>query len=212
MACAQIAICLMFRHLIDFPRMTKPAMLPSMRFTARCMVGVHVAITSSSVCWAIFSPRPATSEHTLPTPAPTTPSPSEVSLLKIVSGVYSGRGITPAACTADISFQAPVLQCQGQGEVVEAFRALNACSPEHVSEPHLLHVHGNVATVRLHQRYFGWLNVRSTLIVKLGEDGLTCEAFEERWNDLPLIAWEAARLSRRMNGILSSVLTPVFIR
>ena len=69
----------------------------------------------------------------------------------------------------------------------------------------------NTVVVLLHQRYFGFLAVRSTLVVDTEDDG-SIASIEERWNHAPLAELgPVLRYTRRINGILSSALTPLFV-
>ena len=66
--------------------------------------------------------------------------------------------------------------------------------------------------VQLHQRYFGFLEVHSMLVVRVAADGRIC-AFEERWNGAPLLGPQPLlQWVRRVNGLTSAMLTPILIR
>ena len=70
--------------------------------------------------------------------------------------------------------------------------------------------------MHLHQRYCGGtillpsgFTVRSVLVVHTSAvDGRIC-SLEERWNGSELLPFAPFRFSRRVNGIISCVLTPL---
>jgi hypothetical protein len=137
-------------------------------------------------------------------------SPDEERVLRVAKRIYSGGGLDEDACTAGVVFEDPVAKCVGIAETSEAFRALRVCKPEHVSEPWIASSDGQKTVVRLHQRYFGWLVVRSVLHVQQ-EDSLIAR-IEERWKGVPLVAFpelpvDFPSFCRRLNGIVSYQLT-----
>ena len=131
--------------------------------------------------------------------------------VKVVARMYSGGGLDAAACAGEVTFTDPAARCEGVGEVSEAFRALKWCRPETIEAPRAQPVSDSELLVHLHQRYFGFLVVRSALCVKLSADGRVAE-LEERWNGAPLLWWSPFRWTRRVNGMLSSLLTPLLLR
>eukprot|EP00316_Scyphosphaera_apsteinii_P022113 CAMPEP_0119324392 /NCGR_PEP_ID=MMETSP1333-20130426/63090_1 /TAXON_ID=418940 /ORGANISM="Scyphosphaera apsteinii, Strain RCC1455" /LENGTH=155 /DNA_ID=CAMNT_0007332079 /DNA_START=13 /DNA_END=477 /DNA_ORIENTATION=- len=143
--------------------------------------GSHAALSFASIGAGTFFTRsrakwPSSSQ------ALSTPTAHQSNICKIVAGIYSGLGINPTLCTNDITFEDPVALCCGPAEVVEAFRALRAAHPEHVVQPRL-HVHTDdpySAVILMHQRYFGWLVVHSTLHVRFEPTG-HISGLEERW-------------------------------
>ena len=62
--------------------------------------------------------------------------------------------------------------------------------------------------VWLHQRYFGMLELESTVVVRSRADGLV-SSIEERWHGGRLVG--ALALSRRLNGLASFYLTRLLI-
>lgn len=114
-------------------------------------------------------------------------------------------------------FTDPVACCCGCSEVVEAFRALQWCRPQHIAAPCAYRdTDDSAVRVQLHQHYFSstwWrgLEVRSTLLIKHAPDGRVCE-LEERWNDAPLLHWRPFSWARRINGMASGLLTPLLLR
>ena len=169
-------------------------------------------------------------------PSPLASAPlATTAVAKVVTAMYSGAGIDGAALSDDATFTDPAAACVGRAEVVEAFRALGACSPEHVAPPLAVSERtvstaggtgddGGPATGAvhveseffLHQRYFkgayySGLVVRSTLVVRADNAGRIC-AVEERWNGAPLLRFSAFRFARRVNGMLSALLTPYVSR
>ena len=145
-------------------------------------------------------------------------------LTKVVSSMYGGRGLDPSVCAHDVTFTDPAACCAGTSEVVEAFRALAAaCRPEHVEPPLSIraerHAGLDCTEFFLHQRYFRntmllprGLEVRSVLVVHTDVDTGRVRAFEERWNGAPLLQWVPFRWVRRINGMLSSLVTPYIAR
>jgi hypothetical protein len=123
--------------------------------------------------------------------------------------MYSGAGLDGAMCVDDVTFEDPAALCCGRDEAVEAFRALRAMSPEHMTPPQVCYSTAGGCVVLLHQRYFRRLVVRSELHVRLDDTGRIC-SFEERWNGRPLLeggVFGAARAARRLNGVLSFAVT-----
>jgi len=128
--------------------------------------------------------------------------------------MYRGGGIDAVFLSPDVVFEDPAAYCVGKDEVREAFRALRACTPEQLDEPRLIvdgDGEGATAVFALRQRYFGYLEVQSTLHVHTAADG-RINRFEERWNGAPLLEGAPFRWSRRLNGVLSSALTPLLIK
>ena len=128
--------------------------------------------------------------------------------------MYGGGGVDAAFVTDDVTFDDPAASYRGKAEVSEAFRALHVARPEHVEEPLVIsesEVYGE-HEFYLHSRYLRGtmlpsFEVRSILVVRTGADGRIC-AFEERWNGAPLLQLSAFRWVRRVNGVVSSLLTP----
>ena len=168
-------------------------------------------------------------EEEQPAPVLARPGSRESRVLQVAARIYCGRGLDPNACSEHVTFEDPVARCCGRAEVAEAFRALHACRPEHVCKPWIASVDDESVTVRLHQRYFGWLEVRSVLHVSCeasGGGGLIT-GFEERWNGAQLVSlkvlgapsgaltrWLALLpdvpvFCRRLNGLVSYMLTPL---
>ena len=139
-------------------------------------------------------------------------------LAKIVKKAYSGGGFDAAALSADATFTDPAARCSGKSEVMEAFRALGAvCKPEVVDGPIAIpSTSPDETAFYLHSNYFKdsfvfgskGLTVRSVLVVRTKPDGTVC-ALEERWNGKELMPFAPFRFSRRVNGIISCVLTPL---
>lgn len=129
--------------------------------------------------------------------------------------MYSGGGINSDLVTDDVTFTDPAARCAGKQEVAEAFRALRYCNPQTLTTPHASVAQDGSLHFSLHQRYFAGrlpgLEVRSTLVVRTAPDGRVCE-LEERWNGAPLLWWPPFQWVRRVNGMLSSLLTPMLLR
>jgi len=147
-------------------------------------------------------------------------SASTAAATRLVSSLYRGDGLVdPELVTSDVTFTDPAACCAGKSEVAEAFRALTFCKPESITEPSIvspLSQDGRLS-FNLHQRYFAGpifkqgLEVRSTLVVRVAPDGRVRE-LEERWNGEPLLWWAPFRWTRRFNGMLSGLLTPLALR
>ena len=104
---------------------------------------------------------------------------------------------------------------QGSERGVEAFRALQACAPRSLQPPRIAAKHRRGAIEQhvffLDQHYFGALRVRGTILVDIRAGG-EISRFEERWNAAPLLDIPPFGWARRLNGILSGILTPLVIR
>ena len=174
----------------------------------------HVLFSSFGVGASAVAQLPAADETTGPIASASDKSQRAANL---VSKMYQGRGLDLEACTRDITFTDPAVCCSGVLEVAEAFRALRFCRPQQIESSTSGTVDG-VVKVHLHQRYFegSWLkpsgiDVRSLLIVRIADDGRVW-SIEEQWNHAPLFEWSPFRWTRRINGLLSSFLTPLLIR
>ena len=143
----------------------------------------------------------------------------EAQLVKVVKKMYGGGGIDAAAISDDVTFTDPAAACRGRYETTEAFRALAAvCRPEHIEEPCPVKDSTTKGAVQfdLHQRYFrgsmllpSGLAVKSTLVVHTSAIDGRITSLEERWNGAPLLQFSAFKFVRRVNGVVSSVLTPL---
>lgn len=133
-------------------------------------------------------------------------------LAKTAAKMYRGGGIDAAVLSPGVVFEDPAARCVGSTEVREAFRALRSCRPEALAAPRMvLEGDGSATAVfALHQRYFGFLEVRSTLHLHTAPDG-RISRIEERWNGVPLVSAPPFVWSRRLNGMLSSALTPILL-
>ena len=114
-------------------------------------------------------------------------------------------------CSDDVTFEDAAVLCCGGAEVVEAFRAVRALKPEHVTTPQVCYSSSSSsAIVLLHQRYLGCIVVRSQLHVRLDDAGLM-RSIEERWNGKPLpgaaFPLHAMPAVRRINALLSFLAT-----
>ena len=171
----------------------------------------HLGLTVLSLGTGVLRRRPKPSAAQ-PKAKPCEPCSRQHTVLKTVAKMYSGGGVASAICADDVEFEDPAALCHGAEEVVEAFRALKVCKPEHLTAPALAADSGDgrsaPVVVLLHQRYFGFLEVHSVQCVTLAADG-RIRRFEERWNCAPLTqlalpgAYDLARASRRLNGLVS---------
>ena len=181
------------------------------------------ALAAGHICFSGFSVVASAVARRPERPSPDGQAAAS-ELTKVVSSMYGGRGLDPSACAHDVTFTGPAACCAGTSEVVEAFRALAAtCRPEHVDPPLSVrsarHAGLDCTEFFLHQRYFRdtfllprGLVVRSVLVVHTDADTGRVRAFEERWNGVGLLQWVPFRWVRRINGMLSSLVTPYVAR
>jgi hypothetical protein len=152
-----------------------------------------------------------------PPPPVTSMDASTLRDVALVQKMYSGHGLDPRECAPDVTFSDPIVCCEGRHSAVEAFRALRYCRPQQVTPPSAApSADGADTVIHLHQRYFGsaWfkgLEVRSTLVLRRCPDG-QIGSLEERWNGAPLLQFAAFRWVRRINGVISTMLTPLLLR
>ena len=133
-----------------------------------------------------------------------------------VRNMYAGYGVDASLLAPDATVTDPAASCRGRSEIAEAFRALAAVlKPEIVEEPLPMTSAEGEPAFYLHQKYkLGSMlefELRSILIVRTDDTGRIA-AMEERWNGAPLLGFAAFRFSRRVNGVLSAILTPVVAR
>ena len=185
----------------------------SLREAAAALATGHALFT----CVGIGSAASARSATTTTTEDLTSHAPHVRNIVALASQMYSGGGLDPDVCAANVTFTDPVACCVGKHEVMEAFRALKYCHPEHIEAPRAQCDGDHLVLVHLHQRYFAsawWrrgLEVKSTLLVTSDSSGRVCQ-IEERWNGAPLHALPVFRWVRRLNGIASGLLTPLLLR
>ena len=148
-------------------------------------------------------------------PAPAPIADDDSAVRRVVARMYGGGGLDAQACSEDVIFEDPAARCVGRTEVVEAFRALQACAPRSLQPPRIAAKHRRGAIEQhvffLDQHYFGALRVRGTILVDIRAGG-EISRFEERWNAAPLLDIPPFGWARRLNGILSGILTPLVIR
>lgn len=189
-------------------------MLPTIKLSEAvgALVTGHIVVSGIGIVNAAV-----TAHQPPPTSLPTEPNTNAAAVQRVVAKMYSGGGLDAPLCSPSVSFTDPAACCTGRAEVTEAFRALRVCDPEHLTSPTVLATHKEETHLALHQRYFAGsyllprgLVVRSTLVVCTNGDGLIT-SLEEQWNGGPLLQWSAFRFSRRVNGILSSLLTPLAV-
>lgn len=127
--------------------------------------------------------------------------------------MYGGLGLDTDECSSDVVFEDPAAICLGLREVEEAFRALKYCYPEILNTPRIIKrtSHEGVETLVIYmsQKYFGFLNVCSTLGVSIQAGKIL--KFEERWNGKQFLDVNPIRFSRRINGVASNFFTGVFL-
>ena len=189
--------------------------MASMRFAeaAGALVTGHFVVSAAAIGNACVG------RSEKPTPPPPTPALAGAAgaAQQLVAQMYSGGGLNPQLVTEDVTFTDPAARCQGKQEVAEAFRALRFCNPKTLTSPwaSTSQAEDGALHFNLHQRYFAGrlpgLELRSTLVVRTAPDGRVCE-LEERWNGASLLSWPPFRFSRRVNGVLSSLLTPLLLR
>ena len=184
-----------------------------LRAGLRALGGVALLQTpasSASMFYSIMGKRECWNDDMVPPPSASwQPSARDAHVESVASKMYSGVGLDGSVCSDRVTFEDPVAVCCGRAEVVEAFRALRACMPEHVTAPQVCCSTPSTAVVLLHQRYFGRFVVRSELHVGLDDAGSICW-FEERWNGKRLLGDGIRALwpVRRLNAFLSFLVTP----
>jgi len=188
------------------------------RRSAVALVGTHVVLAAASMGAGTFPGKtrgPAAAEVLAQAGNPRCVSCSApAQLAKVAGKMYRGDGLDAAFLSPDVVFEDPAVLCIGTDEVQEAFRALHAARPEQLDEPRLVvdgESEGATAVFALRQRYAGFLEVSSTLLIHTAADG-RISRFEERWNGAPLLKAAPFRWSRRFNGRLSSFLTPLLVK
>lgn len=166
------------------------------------------------------------------------------------SGMNDAHSSSLVKLARTATFEDAAVICRGPQEIAEAFRALRVAKPEFLSHPHRIsvergganHADGALAggggvslaqqcivTYYLHQRYTGFLTVRSLLqvTVETGAAGGTNKGrskdvsggastvrvvkIEERWNGVKPLDDAPFRLFRRVNGVLSWWLTSLLV-
>ena len=178
---------------------------------------LHTAASGASILHAAMGERECWNDNILPPPSASwQPSARDAHVESVVSRMYAGAGLDGSLCSDGVTFEDPAAACCGRAEVVEAFRALRACKPQHVTAPQLCYSAPRTTVLLLHQRYFGrgegGLVVRSELHVGLDDAGVIC-SFEERWNGKRLLGDGVGALwpVRRINGIVSFCVTPTAV-
>ena len=178
----------------------------------------HIASSCIGMGAAVAAqpPPPPTSSGSTSNNACATCS-KEAQLTKVVSKMYCGGGLDAAACIPGVTFTDAAVHCAGRAEVSEAFRALHVVKPEHVEQPHAVGKPDGSTEIHLWQRYLrgslllpNGFTLRSVLVVRTNADGRICE-LQELWNGSPLLQLTVFQWSRRANGVLSSLLTPIVV-
>ena len=172
---------------------------------------LQTAASSSSIAYSALGSRQCWNDGMVPLPSASwQPSDRDARIESAVSSMYAGAGLNGALCSDDVTFEDAAVLCCGRTEVVEAFRAVRALKPEHVTTPQVCYSSSSSAIVLLHQRYLGCIVVRSELHVRLDDVGLM-RSFEERWNGKPLLGaafpLHAMPAVRRINALLSFLAT-----
>ena len=171
---------------------------------------LHTAVSSVGILNAAIGKRECWNDRMTPPPSASwQPTERDAHVQRVSALMYSGAGLDGSLCSDDVTFEDPAALCCGREEAVEAFRALRALAPEHVTPPQVCYSAAGGCVVLLHQRYLSSLVVRSELHVQLNDSGLIC-AFEERWNGRLLLeggVFDAMRAARRLNGVLSFAVT-----
>jgi len=134
-----------------------------------------------------------------------------------VTDMYAGRGIQHDHVRLDdtVSFADPAAICKGPSEVIEVFRALRFLKPHSLLTPYCANVEPKgasiILTYILHQRYMGWINLPSLLIVDvqlkqrpdMPQSDFLVLKLEEQWNGVPLLKTYLNKIVRRANGFAS---------
>lgn len=155
------------------------------------------------------------------------------SMTDFVTDLYSGNGVVPRQgllLAKDVVFEASPVISMGEEEVVEIYRAFYLFLPYFLSPPKCIESEQDTTTgsvlwtFLLHQRYFGFLQDKSLLVVHAryamgspleeengGDHNLVANGIrvveilklEERWNGIKSLDTLLISLSRRINGTLS---------
>jgi hypothetical protein len=183
---------------------------------------LHTAATGASVLHATTGRFECWNHNMVPPPLPSwQPSEQDARLERLVSQMYSGAGFDSDSCSEEVIFEDAAALCRGRAEVREVFRALSVMRPEHISRPEVCYSSGSSAVLLLHQRYLGFLTLRSELHVALDAAG-RISGMQERWNGKQPLGSSSSIQSlmfyfdpmscvRRANAILSHYVTTMLI-
>ena len=172
------------------------------------LVGAHASLTGASVLSGALRSAPIDHSQTsrlrndfINPPMPVPPG-IIVQATRVARRIYTGGGIDPAVVSPGVVFEDPVACCVGTWEVCEGFRALGSCAPESIWPAEIVHARAdsggsgdggsNTVVFHLRQRYFGWLNVESALLVSTNSSGMITR-IEERWNGSELLGHHVDR-------------------
>ena len=185
-------------------------MLPAGLKAIGSLALLQTAASSSGIAYSALRSRQCWNDGMVPLPSASwQPSDRDARIESAVSSMYAGAGLHGALCSDDVAFEDAAALCCGGAEVVEAFRAVRALKPEHVTAPQVCYSSSS-AIVLLHQRYLGCIVVRSQLHVWL-DDARVIRTIEERWNGKPLLGaafpLHAIPAVRRINPLLSFLAT-----
>lgn len=145
----------------------------------------------------------------------------------MVTDMYAGKGVVETQevrLAQNATFEDPAAICSTPNEIREAFRALRVARPSCLSRPKCIDVlpkgESIELTYYLNQRYGGFLNLQSLLLVNFhlarADDGIPEGHFvvtklEERWNGTRPLSALPFWISRRINGLISWNLTRILI-
>lgn len=125
--------------------------------------------------------------------------------------MYSQGTVTKDSFSPEVSFEDPPAKTEGFAELEEAFRSLKLLSPETL-DWEVGSVGEGQMDVNLWQLYTLGSN-KFELFSKLGvnyDDAGRVVRIRESWRGVPLLDTAPFTWSRRINGILGSVVTPLF--
>lgn len=190
----------------------------------KVVVGTHALLTCASLTYNTYVDNDPSREG----------KPNEVfdaglyrKVTNMVTEMYSGKGVIETRevrLAQNATFEDPAAICSTPNEIREAFRALKAARPSCISQPKCIDVRPNgesiELTYHLNQRYGGFLNLQSLLLVDFhlarAEDGITeghlvVTKLEERWNGTRPLGALPFWISRRINGLISWNLTRILV-
>jgi len=116
--------------------------------TAAASTSIAYSALGRRQCW---NSREVWGTAPLPSPASWQPSDRDAHIESMASRMYAGAGLDGSLCSDDVTFEDAAALCCGRAETVEAFRALRAFKPEHVTAPQVCYSSPNSAIVLLHQ-------------------------------------------------------------
>ena len=153
--------------------------------------------------------------HALSAPGPAKPLSDAPAAVRTVVDMYSKCHVDEAAFSPHVTFEDPAALTVGIAELQEAFRALGALQPENLGWK-LASSDGStrVTEVDIWQRYIIGtrpVELYARVQVTCGSNGRIV-SLKDLWNGTELLMPPPFPYVRRINGAVSSVVTPMLIR